>query len=106
MILISASDAELLALAAKANGCVQYDPFRQVFRRVVEMGFLSDDWRPLTDDSDALRLAVQLGMFTTASGLSEFQAYYSDEMARDNKPTAATRRAIVTIAAYHGLTLP
>lgn len=104
------NDRELLELAAKAAGR-KYNVSRDTPSGwllatsreapdgdVVEINI----WRPLTDDGDAMGLAVKLGMFATPQGLSEFQAFYSDEIARDNKPTSATRRAIVTISAYHG----
>lgn len=105
---------KLLALAAKAQGWIDYpdDSIEQGSQWYLDKAtaprcatIRKAEWCPFDDDAQALRLAVALGMFTTANGLAEFQAYYSDEIARDRKPTAATRRAIVVIAAYQGLAM-
>lgn len=100
------TDRELLEMAAKAagyqiewvrnSGC--YDRCEEEIGR--------ETWDPLDDDGDALRLAVRLGLFSTQQGLGEFQAFYSDEISRDHRPTTATRRAIVTIAAEIGRAMP
>lgn len=88
------TDNEMLELAAKAYG--------------IEIHFHKDSgsfwiggprtWNPLTDDGDALRLAVKLKLFnepkTTMYGL--IPASIEDE------PYAATRRAIVRAAAEIG----
>jgi sugar phosphate isomerase/epimerase len=72
------TDKELLELAAKAGG----------------LAFWSEnEWNPLDDDGDALRLAVQLKMWTH-SGMGCFQ--------NEPDPYAATRRAIVRAAAEIG----
>lgn len=72
-------------------------------------------WNPLTDDGEALRLAVALDMnvFQTAKsayalpsdddGTYEMQVRYADE--NDDK-NAATRRAIVRAAAKIGKEMP
>jgi hypothetical protein len=84
-------DKTLLELAAKAAGMkinfTAYDDFG-IFDEVRE-----EYWNPLTDDGDALRLAVKLDLFfmTDNVGLHE---------ARDD--IAATRRAIVRAAAKIG----
>jgi len=106
------ADRELLELAAKAAGidwikdCVW-----------IENGFYSPlakheriSWNPLTDDGDALRLAVKLGLCVTIDiGLGlETEAWGYGEpggsVAEDHEadPCAATRRAIVRAAAEIG----
>jgi len=60
-------------------------------------------WNPLTDDGDALRLAVKLG-FTVQRGIHTKRVYIGiqDELASEDigaDPYAATRRAIVRAAA-------
>ena len=94
------SDRELLELAAKAAGI---DP---------NWDGLFWQWNPLTDDGDALRLAVRLGLAIRAlekcvyvesdpetllgqSTVSELEMYKGD-------PYAATRLAIVRAAAEIG----
>jgi hypothetical protein len=67
-------------------------------------------WNPLTDDGDALRLAVKLGMqirypykggVTAHSDFPNFMTTPPVETLRDD-PYAATRRAIVRAAAEIG----
>ena len=67
-------------------------------------------WNPLTDDGDALRMAVTLGMnvFTGYSNMtaeilsdSDEPSIYESEDIREDK-CAATRRAIVRAAAMIG----
>lgn len=55
-------DRELLELAAKAAGGIEYDQFKKIFRHLLPMGFLGEEWNPLDDDGDAFRLAVSLSM--------------------------------------------
>lgn len=61
-----------------------------------------DTWNPLTDDGDALRLAVKLNM-TLAAGMARSDAgeFLEFEMCATD-PCAATRRAIVRAAAQIG----
>lgn len=68
-------------------------------------------WNPLTDDGDALRLAVRLGMDTYHADDEGRAVYASYPTARgityaiepySNDPYAATRRAIVRAAAEIG----
>lgn len=98
-------DRKILELAAKAAG---YD-----FITVEEhdtgdwiaawKGRESIDWNPLTDDGDALRLAVKLQMDLS---LTEFSAWVNDSIdCTDTDPYAATRRAIVIAAAEIGESL-
>ena len=81
------TDKELLEMAAKAAG--------------YELGFIdncddvhkSPDWNPLTDDCEALRLAVKRRVFTEHHQL--FLLFLNGELSADKIPSAATRRAIV-----------
>lgn len=92
------TDRELLELAAKAAG--------------IDADDIDYEWNPLTDDGDALRLAVKLGLAIRVlekcvyvesdpetllgqSSVSELEMYKDD-------PYAATRRAITRAAAEIG----
>ena len=89
------TDRELLELAAKAAGG----------------GFVIGYWNPLTDDGDALRLAVKLrlevdighsGIATrTPNGIKMLMSAGEEPDAN-----AATRRAIVRTAAEIGKAMP
>jgi len=106
------TDRELLELAAKAAGidwikdCVW-----------IENGFYSPlakheriSWNPLTDDGDALRLAVKLKMTIDRSEVEpaafvycDWRDSYVEVLAKHgDDPYAATRRAIVRAAAEIG----
>ena len=103
------TDRELLELAAKAAGIVgSYDdklqtlwfdaPHKELGRHIT--------WNPLTDDGDALRLAVMLGIDLKFPGpivqaASAAMSHAVTEDAKDD-PCAATRRAIVRAAAEIG----
>ncbi len=108
------NDRELLELAARAAGMnIQRsrldDPLHRDFlmngEEVRNPGQCSFPWNPLTDDGDALRLAVKLnltvsvcGEFTKVSyGWGEGIIEYSNE-----SKDAATCRAIVRAAAIMG----
>ena len=97
------TDIELLELAAKAADIYETlhqteDGFEFIWSYVI--------WNPLTDDGDALRLAVKLRMNVFhAAG----KAYALDEegeieceQGHESNPLAATRRAIVRAAAEIG----
>lgn len=57
------TDRELLELAAKAAGAeYEIDPMTGAIEIVSEIGGVSGVWNPLTDDGDALRLAVKLSL--------------------------------------------
>jgi hypothetical protein len=104
------TDRELLELAAKAAGLPECGWMGPAFMYVRDNTFT--DWNPLTDDGDALRLAVKLKI----SVLQEFDrviaCYGGDEHEFETeflyeKPTptdlyAATRRAITRAAAEIG----
>ena len=98
------NDRELLELAAKAAGMGMFD-FERSRHRTWRVG--DTDWNPLTDDGDALRLAVKLHMsisighrFAFANNSTE---YFNDN---GNDPYAATRCAIVRAAAEIGKAMP
>ena len=91
-------DRELLELAAKAAGVATFDYGDMVF---------TDLWNPLTDDGDALRLAVKLEIDiayrankVTALPCIQTQDLITESFGDD--PYAATRRAIVRAAAEIG----
>lgn len=78
------TDKELLELAAKAA-------FGEFGKQIVEGG-----WNPLTDDGDALRLAVKcLGVYMLKYSSEDWEYCKQDGY-------AATRRAIVRAAAAIG----
>ena len=101
------SDKELLELAAKAAGYLNWTPRAEGL--YIETGSSRGSsgfyWNPLDDDGDALRLAVKflfeidLGRGCTAvrhsSGIKILEAF-------NQNPQAATRRAIVRAAAEIG----
>ncbi len=92
------SDRELLELAAKAAG---------EWSRLEPLEHLLDRWNPLTDDGDALRLAVKLGIgvewgpgtVDVSWGGAPTKFLYEDS---ETDRYAATRRAIVRAAAEIG----
>jgi len=99
------SDKELLELAAKAAG-YNFEWFGQHFHIAIDDRRFTS-WNPLTDDGDALRLAVKLQMTIHIDGnLTDVQTgmEFSTEAHLDD-PYAATRRAIVRAAAEIGKTL-
>ena len=57
------SDKELLELAAKAAGITgEWCDCADCIAGILTLGVDRGVWNPLTDDGDALRLAVKLGM--------------------------------------------
>ena len=100
------TDRELLEAAAKAAG-IEFTYWHQKPARIVEHGdHLTETrfWNPLTDDGDALRLAVKLKITPHIDGNltdAESAAGFSTEPHFDD-PYAATRRAIVRAAAEIG----
>ena len=93
------SDQELLVAAAKAAGIpLDTDGDRTDIR---ENGGMPKRWNPLTDDGDALRLAVTLD-FRVSPGLAVTKrngSFGEGSTAKAADPYAATRRAIVRAAA-------
>jgi hypothetical protein len=102
------TDQELLELAAKAAGYLSWTPRGSGL-------FIDTDpsrgtgfyWNPLTDDGDALRLAVKLGLRieinTQVLGDTLVSSEFYDHVeCHKSDPYAATRRAIVRAAAEIG----
>lgn len=106
------TDRELLELAAKAAGMVgwewdtEFDSLRSP-PKTTPYGDGFSYWSPLTDDGDALRLAVKLrleigrGLEGEVYAFRRHDAYGIDEPLGDD-PCAATRRAITRAAAALG----
>jgi hypothetical protein len=95
------TDRELLELAAKACGIEE-----------AKMRIEFNQWNPLTDDGDALRLAVRLRLVISPTDVT-VMAYEPSTMSRGevyapigSDPFAATRRAITRAAAEIGRTTP
>lgn len=107
------TDKELLELAAKAAGYASLGYGELVggspCLHLVEADF-TGMWAPLTDDGDALRLAVKLSMGLDILGFN--QRVFAHAQGADGSveephgldPYAATRRAIVRAAAELGAT--
>lgn len=106
------TDRELLEYAAKAAGidvesCGKNIILRQTLCSTRRMGSI---WNPLTDDGDALRLAVKLGLNIMQQPESEYNFPWVCVAGTDievdenyeNDKYAATRRAIVRAAAEIG----
>lgn len=97
------TDQELLELAAKAAGVhVQWKEVYGRFACHEHDGGWGAFFDPLTDDGDALRLAVKLRMELGFEGDNVVFAdgNFSEFLSED--PAAATRRAIVRAAAFLG----
>jgi hypothetical protein len=92
------SDKELLEMAAKAIGMTlryNYLGGRDA----------NQPWNPLTDDGDALRLAVELELFDLDMLLVDLDIH-ERSASHELDPYAATRRAIVRAAAELGEAKP
>lgn len=90
------NDRELLELAAKAAGVeLKYDTFGQSENAERAYNY----WNPLTDDGDALRLAVKIYMFD-GSLFDLFLNFLLEEVLYDSgrSDEEITRRAIVRAA--------
>jgi len=98
------TDYELIRAAAKAAGIAHVTPCQ------VEWG----SWDPLTDDGDALRLAVAIGLLLCVMLDAGFTGVrlpgehiggkYDEVQTHGSDACAATRRAIVRAAANLGET--
>lgn len=114
------NDRELLELAAEAAG---YQPWGSDCEGypIFVVDSMPIGWNPLTDDGDALRLAVKLGMSLRLAQFEEWtQVFVDDLYSRSAKPVTehagrtqkgqtieqATRRAIVRAAAEIGRAMP
>lgn len=102
------TDRELLEFAAKAAGLRVVDRSSLFATLYVETdrNCEGSSFNPLTDDGDALRLAVKLQMVIElfAHGVSTYADSMTDGYYLDigDNPYAATRRAIVRTAAEIG----
>lgn len=111
------TDRELLEMAAKAAG------YKVHFALMEQRAIASPDavalalsepgntwWNPLDDDGDALRLAVKLRLDVKQWNSLAIAANSWDKHAEENTstqcPYAATRRAIVRVAAKLGEAMP
>ena len=96
------TDREMLELAAKAAGIEHLGS--EYYVSGPELWDIERKrwWRPLTNDGDALRLAVQLG-FSVEPGRC-WHSHYGPAFGEDvlSGVMAATRRAIVRAAAQIG----
>ena len=96
------TDRELLERAANAAGLTirYWNPTGWA-----DVGPINDWWNPLTDDGDALRLAVKLGIELRDPYQYNKACAYARETMHEfwedlgTEPYAATRRAIVRAAA-------
>lgn len=112
--MISANDLQLLTLAAKAYGLDVWFSGGQLrngkYRCCMDVdGGWQSEWNPLTDDGDALRLAVRLGMqlstnlhhrFVMVNDEQEF--YDESKFGGACDPDGVMRRSIVRAAAEIG----
>ena len=101
------TDRELLELAAKAAG-IEYN---DRYGKGLWLGefYSGKEWNPLTDDGDALRLAVALNMGISIpvfnkhrADVISFRHPLANAIEEGNDPYATTRRAIVRAAAEIG----
>lgn len=101
------TDLDLLELAAKAAGINWKDWTKTLFGEETEERAWPYLWNPISDDGDALRLAVKLGMQIDTRD-PETHVYVNgaservDEYHTKGDSVAATRRAIVRAAAEIG----
>ena len=98
------TDRELLELAAKAAGYTLREHYAG-FPLIAEE--LNAAWNPLTDDGDALRLAVKLQFNFNLEDFNTIDVWCSDTCKNATEeftddPYAATRKAIVRAAAEIG----
>lgn len=110
------TDRELLELAARAAGLYASDDISDCwcedhknedgFDAYPRQGFwiLGGVWNPLTDDGDALRLAVKLNIDLVFGGgyISTQSGKHGGIIELGDDPLAATRKAIVRAAAEIG----
>jgi hypothetical protein len=110
------TDKELLELAAKAAGkLINHWRKGHLGKFDNGQGFVQNDgriWNPLTNDGDALRLAVKLNLYvevdkgnTLIGNVSWHEEGIASGYQHKGDPYAATRQAIVRAAAEIGKTL-
>jgi len=104
------SDRELLELAAKAAGIELLWRRGHPYRGANNVR--QDEWTPLDDDGDALRLAANLRLDVVfaydevcVNWVSKTDCEYFEEPYGDDR-MAATRRALVRAAAEIGRAMP
>lgn len=97
---------ELLELAAKAAGLLylhHYEPANPALLVPKDEDGDAIEWNPLTDDGDALRLAVKLNLLIDVederTDAGNFDAHGYRRESHGSDPYAATRRAITRAAA-------
>ena len=100
------TDRELLELAAKAAG-MPASIWWWVDGVLCKAGDVHTPWNPLTDDGDALRLAVKTKMEVCVWDTDTTVLTSNDDISTLSEPTngdpyAATRRAITRAAAEIG----
>ena len=107
------TDRELLELAAKAISLPECGWMGPAFMYVKDNRFT--DWNPLTDDGDALRLAVKLRLdmlwaehekSVVACNDSSNDDPVTEKVRFTHDPYSATRRAIARAAAEIGRVMP
>ena len=115
---MSITDRELLEKAAKASDLPMHrycEAWKAMARYTLQDGYHGPSWNPLTDDGDALRLAVKLGFLISQqlSYVSVSQPHGGNASrgicwttSYDGDPYSATRRAIVCAAAEIGRAMP
>lgn len=103
---MSEQHKRLLELAAKAAG---ESRTKYIDNPIFGVGLIGEGpdcgiWNPLTDDGDALRLAVKLKLFPQMMVLGKFIGFDEFGLCEEFQPDpyAATRRAIVRAAAAIG----
>ena len=104
------TDREMLELAARAAGLKEFTEINGRFAVRTRFTGMQDwsPWNPLTDDGDALRLAVKLHMSVLSNETASWvatglhQIVRAEEHHDGSDPYAATRRAIVRAAAEIG----
>ena len=109
------TDRELLKLAAKAAGIEIYS-WESDCPLITRSDGQIVEWNPLTDDGDALRLAVKLGIklelhpawVYARAVITKYEYLQIEEGWANgfNDPCAATRLAIVRAAAEIGRAMP
>ena len=99
------TDREMLELAAKAADL--HVKVASNSGRGLKVHGNCNWWNPLTDDGDALRLAVKMGIYVhcragsmVTSAIGDGDEWVIENWSND--PTSATRRAITRAAAQTG----
>ena len=102
------TDRELIELAAKSAGYTVLDGWSEIVVQKHENNLYPHAWNPISDDGDAFRLAVKLGL---SINLRHCQVLIEDSridsiwQTHDGDELSATRRAIVRAAAEIGKTI-